>query len=175
MSAILPFVKIDSDSLLAKLFTPHQIAWIQAEEPYHARSLRVFALAAQSAAPTSENPKPAAESSSPIENPKSKIPNPEPPATAPSTDLLLGSASLWHLIDELKPFQQKIAAAGRRAGGNASIVSSGRAACSRATAFGERASAACARRREHRARPPDTLLGAPARGLFLQEFYGGPK
>src|SRR2546422_324389 len=48
MPAILPFVKIDSDSLLAKYFTPYQIAWIEAEEPFHAAKKQVFALAEKS-------------------------------------------------------------------------------------------------------------------------------
>src|SRR5438552_3829433 len=48
MPAILPFVKIDADSLLAKYFTPYQIAWIEAEEPFHAAKKQVFALAEKS-------------------------------------------------------------------------------------------------------------------------------
>src|SRR3974390_2088696 len=48
MSAILPFIKIDSDSLLAQYFTPYQIAWIQAEDPFHAAKKQVFALAEKS-------------------------------------------------------------------------------------------------------------------------------
>src|SRR6478672_10628778 len=48
MSAILPFVQIDSSSLLARYFTPYQIAWIEAEEPFHAAKKQVFALAEKS-------------------------------------------------------------------------------------------------------------------------------
>src|SRR5437667_4476086 len=48
MPASLPFVKIDADSLLAKYFTPYQIAWIEAEEPFHAAKKPVFALAEKS-------------------------------------------------------------------------------------------------------------------------------
>jgi len=48
MSAILPFVKIDSSSLLARYFTPYQIAWIQAEDPFHQARKQVFALAEKS-------------------------------------------------------------------------------------------------------------------------------
>jgi phage FluMu gp28-like protein len=48
MSAILPFVQIDSDSLLARYFTPYQIAWIEAEIPFHAQKKQVFALAEKS-------------------------------------------------------------------------------------------------------------------------------
>src|SRR3954452_19616802 len=48
MSAILPFVRIDSASLLARYFTQYQIAWIEAEDPFHARKKQVFALAEKS-------------------------------------------------------------------------------------------------------------------------------
>src|SRR5438093_3163389 len=48
MPATLPFVKIDADSLLAKYFTPYQIAWIETEEPFHAAKKQVFALAEKS-------------------------------------------------------------------------------------------------------------------------------
>ncbi len=48
MSAILPFTKIDSDSLLADYFTPYQMCWIEAEDPFHAAKLQVCALAEKS-------------------------------------------------------------------------------------------------------------------------------
>ena len=48
MSAILPFVHIDRTSLLARYFTPYQIAWIEAEDPFHAAKKQVFALAEKS-------------------------------------------------------------------------------------------------------------------------------
>jgi phage FluMu gp28-like protein len=48
MSAILPCLKIDSDATLAKHFMPHQLHWIQAEEPLHAKGLRAVALAEKS-------------------------------------------------------------------------------------------------------------------------------
>ena len=48
MSAILPFVKIDSESLLARYFTRYQICWIEAEDPFHAAKTPVFALAEKS-------------------------------------------------------------------------------------------------------------------------------
>src|SRR5580765_6321299 len=48
MSAIMPFTRIDSDSLLAKYFTPYQISWIEAEAPFHQSKKRVFALAEKS-------------------------------------------------------------------------------------------------------------------------------
>lgn len=48
MSAILPFVKIDSGSLLARYFTPYQMAWIEAEDPFHQAKKQVFALAEKS-------------------------------------------------------------------------------------------------------------------------------
>jgi phage FluMu gp28-like protein len=48
MPAILPFIKIDSDSLLAKYFTRYQIAWIEAEDPFHQAKKQVFALAEKS-------------------------------------------------------------------------------------------------------------------------------
>src|SRR3989442_3837640 len=48
MSAILPFTKIDSDSLLANYFTHYQICWIQAEDPFHEAKKQVFALAEKS-------------------------------------------------------------------------------------------------------------------------------
>src|SRR4051812_10302843 len=48
MSAILPFVRIDSSSLLARYFTQYQIAWIQAEDPFHEAKQQVFALAEKS-------------------------------------------------------------------------------------------------------------------------------
>src|SRR5580765_3886029 len=48
MSAIMPFTRIDSDSLLAKYFTPYQISWIEAEAPLHQSKKRVFILAEKS-------------------------------------------------------------------------------------------------------------------------------
>src|SRR5438034_6178080 len=48
MSAILPFVKIDSESLLAQYFTPYQICWIHAEDPFHAAKKPVRAFAEKS-------------------------------------------------------------------------------------------------------------------------------
>ncbi len=48
MSAILPFVQIDSASLLAKYFTHYQICWIEAEDSFHAAHQQVFALAEKS-------------------------------------------------------------------------------------------------------------------------------
>src|SRR5882724_2120491 len=48
MSAILPFTKIDSESLLADYFTPYQMCWIEAEDPFHAAKLQVCALAEKS-------------------------------------------------------------------------------------------------------------------------------
>ncbi len=48
MPAILPSVKIDADSTLAEYFTPYQVAWIEAEDPLHARHQPVFALAEKS-------------------------------------------------------------------------------------------------------------------------------
>src|SRR5438105_125888 len=48
MSAILPFIKIDSASLLAQYFTPYQMCWIHAEDPFHQAKKQVFALAEKS-------------------------------------------------------------------------------------------------------------------------------
>src|SRR5882672_2469293 len=48
MSAVLPFLKIDSASLLANYFTHYQICWIQAEDPFHEAKKQVFALAEKS-------------------------------------------------------------------------------------------------------------------------------
>src|SRR3979490_3348879 len=48
MSAILPSINIDSTSLLAEYFMPHQLAWILAEDPFHERKQQVFALAEKS-------------------------------------------------------------------------------------------------------------------------------
>src|SRR5436190_7242850 len=48
MSAILPFVPIDSTCLLARYFTRYQIAWIEAEDPFHEAKKQVFALAEKS-------------------------------------------------------------------------------------------------------------------------------
>jgi phage FluMu gp28-like protein len=48
MSAMLPFTRIDSDTLLTRYFTKYQIIWIHAEDPFHAAKKRVFALAEKS-------------------------------------------------------------------------------------------------------------------------------
>jgi phage FluMu gp28-like protein len=48
MSAILPCTKIDSDAKLARHFMPHQLHWIQDEEPFHARKQQAYALAEKS-------------------------------------------------------------------------------------------------------------------------------
>src|SRR6266446_3726720 len=48
MSAILPFTKIDSESLLADYFTPYQMCWIEAEDSFHAAKKPVCALAEKS-------------------------------------------------------------------------------------------------------------------------------
>jgi phage FluMu gp28-like protein len=48
MSAMLPSLKIDSDTMLAKCFMPHQIHWIQAEDAIHSQGLQAFALAEKS-------------------------------------------------------------------------------------------------------------------------------
>src|SRR6266496_4332196 len=48
MSAIMPFIKIDSTSLLSKYFAPYQLAWIEAEDPFHQAKRPVFALAEKS-------------------------------------------------------------------------------------------------------------------------------
>jgi len=48
MSAILPFTRIDSTSLLARYFTRYQIAWIEAEDTFHEAKKQVFALTEKS-------------------------------------------------------------------------------------------------------------------------------
>ena len=48
MSAILPFIKFDNHKTLAKFFMPHQLAWILAEDRFHAQKKQVFALAEKS-------------------------------------------------------------------------------------------------------------------------------
>jgi phage FluMu gp28-like protein len=48
MSAIYPFVDIDSDSFLCTYFLPYQVAWILAEDSFHQRKQQVFALAEKS-------------------------------------------------------------------------------------------------------------------------------
>src|SRR5947207_5708460 len=48
MSAILPFIKIDSASLLARYFTHYQICWVEAEDPFHEAKKQIFALAEKS-------------------------------------------------------------------------------------------------------------------------------
>src|SRR5439155_13043298 len=46
--AILPSVKIDSDSMISQYFMPHQVAWIFGEDDLHAQKRPVFALAEKS-------------------------------------------------------------------------------------------------------------------------------
>src|ERR1051326_7214907 len=48
MPAILPSIKIDSDTMLSQCFLPYQIHWIQAEEAIRATGKPVFALAEKS-------------------------------------------------------------------------------------------------------------------------------
>src|SRR5215813_11114231 len=48
MSAIYPFVDIDSESFLATYFLPYQLSWIFAEDSFHQRKQQVFALAEKS-------------------------------------------------------------------------------------------------------------------------------
>ncbi len=48
MSAILPSLNIDSNTVLAKYFLPYQLNWIEAEESIHAQHKQVFALAEKS-------------------------------------------------------------------------------------------------------------------------------
>jgi len=48
MSAILPFIKFDNHKTLARFFMPHQLAWILAEDKFHAQKKQVFALAEKS-------------------------------------------------------------------------------------------------------------------------------
>ena len=48
MSAILPSLKIDSDAMLMKCFTPYQVHWIQSEDIIHAQGKQAFALAEKS-------------------------------------------------------------------------------------------------------------------------------
>src|SRR2546429_5788579 len=48
MSAILPFVRIDSESLLADYFTHYQMCWIEAEDVFHEAKKQVCALAEKS-------------------------------------------------------------------------------------------------------------------------------
>ena len=48
MPAILPSLKIDSDAMLMKCFTPYQVHWIQAEDIIHAQGKQAFALAEKS-------------------------------------------------------------------------------------------------------------------------------
>ncbi len=48
MSAILPSLKIDSDTVLARCFMPHQLHWIQAEDAIHAQHKQAYALAEKS-------------------------------------------------------------------------------------------------------------------------------
>src|SRR5258705_8857099 len=48
MSAILPNLAIDRDSLLARFFTPYQLLWIFAEEHLHAQGKQAIILAEKS-------------------------------------------------------------------------------------------------------------------------------
>src|SRR5436305_9774915 len=48
MSAILPFLQLDTSSLLKKHFALHQIYWIEAEDHLHAQGKQVCALAEKS-------------------------------------------------------------------------------------------------------------------------------
>jgi phage FluMu gp28-like protein len=48
MSAIFPFVSIDSDAPLNKRFLPYQVSWILAEDKLHAARKQAFALAEKS-------------------------------------------------------------------------------------------------------------------------------
>ena len=48
MSALLPTLKLDSDSTLSRHFLPYQVHWIQAEEPIHAAGKQAFAFAEKS-------------------------------------------------------------------------------------------------------------------------------
>ena len=48
MPAILPSLKIDSDTMLAKCFMPHQLHWIHAEDAIHESGKQAFALAEKS-------------------------------------------------------------------------------------------------------------------------------
>src|SRR3954470_15517487 len=48
MSAILPFLQLDTSSILTKHFALHQIYWIEAEDPLHAQGQQVCALAEKS-------------------------------------------------------------------------------------------------------------------------------
>jgi hypothetical protein len=45
MSAILPNLKIDRDSLLSRFFTPYQLLWIFAEDHLHAQNKQAVILA----------------------------------------------------------------------------------------------------------------------------------
>ena len=48
MPAIIPNIRIDRASLLARFFMPHQMHWIQAEDVLHAHGRQAFALAEKS-------------------------------------------------------------------------------------------------------------------------------
>jgi len=48
MSAIYPFVDIDSESFVCTYFLPYQVSWIYAEDPFHQRKQQVFALVEKS-------------------------------------------------------------------------------------------------------------------------------
>src|SRR6266498_3194731 len=48
MSAILPTLSLESNSVLKKHFAHHQICWIEAEDPLHAQGRQVCALAEKS-------------------------------------------------------------------------------------------------------------------------------
>src|SRR5512140_1928182 len=45
---LLPTLQLDSSAVLAKYFMPHQLNWIEAEAPLHARGRPAFALAEKS-------------------------------------------------------------------------------------------------------------------------------
>jgi phage FluMu gp28-like protein len=48
MSAILPHLTIESDAKLAKVFMPHQLHWINAEDAVHAQKKKAYALVEKS-------------------------------------------------------------------------------------------------------------------------------
>src|SRR5947199_8823128 len=48
MPAILPALSLDSDAVLAKIFMPHQLHWIQDEEALRSQRKQAFALAEKS-------------------------------------------------------------------------------------------------------------------------------
>src|SRR5258705_11775673 len=48
MSAILPAIRIDRDSLLSRFFMPYQLHWIHGEEALHSQGKQAFILAEKS-------------------------------------------------------------------------------------------------------------------------------